>query len=64
MLEIIVDKKDKEELDLFALECLRITNQLNSVDWALLAEQVSLIPWIEDNLKGQMSYVDQLLQVR
>ncbi|KAL4003278.1 Kinesin-associated protein (KAP) family protein [Acanthocheilonema viteae] len=66
LLDIVVDKKGKKELDLFALECLGIVNQLTSVDWASLAEQVSLIPWIEDNLKGQImiqSRADQLLQV-
>uniref|UniRef100_A0A0R3RIP0 Kinesin-associated protein 3 n=1 Tax=Elaeophora elaphi TaxID=1147741 RepID=A0A0R3RIP0_9BILA len=65
-LEIVVDKKGKKEFDLFALECLGVVNQLTSVDWASLAEQVSLIPWIEDNLKGQImtqSHTDQLLQV-
>uniref|UniRef100_A0AAF5PNU0 Kinesin-associated protein 3 n=1 Tax=Wuchereria bancrofti TaxID=6293 RepID=A0AAF5PNU0_WUCBA len=66
LLEIVVDKKDEKGLDSFALECLGIINQLTSVDWASLAEQVSLIPWIEDNLKGQLmvqSHADQLLQV-
>uniref|UniRef100_A0A8R1TZH0 Kinesin-associated protein 3 n=1 Tax=Onchocerca volvulus TaxID=6282 RepID=A0A8R1TZH0_ONCVO len=63
-LEIVVDKKHEKGLDLFAFECLGIVNQLTSVDWALLAEQVSLIPWIENNLKGQLkSQSDQLLQV-
>ncbi|VDO65555.1 unnamed protein product [Onchocerca flexuosa] len=64
LLKIVVDKKHEKELDLFALECLGIVNQLTSVDWASLAEQVSLIPWIENNLKGQLkSQSDLLLQV-
>ncbi|EFO23129.1 hypothetical protein LOAG_05355 [Loa loa] len=66
LLEIVVNKKTEKGLDLFALECLGIINQLTSVDWASLAEQVSLIAWIEDNLKGQymvQSHPDQLLQV-
>ncbi|CAG9535765.1 unnamed protein product [Cercopithifilaria johnstoni] len=64
LLKIVLDKTDKKELDLFGLECLGIINQLTAVDWASLAEQVSLIPWIEDNLKGQtQSHADQLLQV-
>lgn len=66
LLEIVVGKKRVEELDLFALECLGIVNQLTNVDWASLAEQVSLIPWIEDNLKGHITdqlHVDHLLQV-
>lgn len=61
-----MEKKSEKGFDLFALECLGIINQLTSVDWALLAEQVSLIPWIEDNLKGPLmaqSHADQLLQV-
>ncbi|KAK6102101.1 Kinesin-associated protein (KAP) family protein [Brugia pahangi] len=66
LLEIVMDQKDEKGLDSFALECLGIINQLTSVDWASLAEQVSLISWIEDNLKGQLmvqSHADQLLQV-
>lgn len=57
-----MEQKGEKELDIFALECLRVINQLTSVEWASLAEQVSLIPWIEDNLK-ERSHVDQLLQV-
>ncbi|VDK88244.1 unnamed protein product [Litomosoides sigmodontis] len=66
LLEIVIGEKKMEGLDLFALECLGIVNQLTSVDWASLAEQVSLIPWIEDNLKKQITtqlHVDHLLQV-
>ncbi|KAM3722944.1 Kinesin-associated protein [Dirofilaria immitis] len=67
LLEIVLDKKNEKGLDLFAFECLGIVNQLTSVDWASLAKQVPLIPWIENNLTGQLmvrSHADQLLQVR
>uniref|UniRef100_A0A915PQC9 Kinesin-associated protein 3 n=1 Tax=Setaria digitata TaxID=48799 RepID=A0A915PQC9_9BILA len=66
LLEIAVDKKDEKKLDLFALECLRIANQLTDVDWASLAEKLSLIAWIDDNVREELtaqSHADYLLQV-
>lgn len=66
LLEIVVGKNDGNWLDSFALECLGVVNQLNSVNWASLAQQTSLIPWITDNLKASKmahSHTDQLLQV-
>lgn len=65
-LEIVVGKNDGDWLDSFALECLGVVNQLDSVNWASLAQQTSLIPWITDNLKASKmahSHTDQLLQV-